>query len=135
MQRRTSKSALWQVPISDNSLLSYFTVQLPFEKDCFFENRHKIGLSHGSSHRISSSLSLTIVGCFALIALCLPLGGAHYPYMWCAISESMCDMANDLLRCDRWNAKDLDFSNKEDVPLPKVDPSPRKLAKALPADF
>ena len=79
-------------------------------------------------------MSLTMVGLFSLIFLCLPFGGAYCPCVWCMLRELTCDLANALLRCDYWHAKKMDFNNKSAIPEPKMKDNAQELAKVLPED-
>ena len=85
-------------------------------------------------HGFLAAMSLTIVGCFALISLRLPFGGAYCPYLWCIVSESTCDLANALPRCEHWDEKPLNFRNKSLISDPKIGDDERPLAKALTID-
>jgi hypothetical protein len=52
----------------------------------------------------------------ALITLRLTFGGAPCPFEWGVISETICDLANELLKCDNWDPKDLHASVQSDIP-------------------
>jgi hypothetical protein len=39
----------------------------------------------------------------SIITLRLTFGGAPCPYEWGVISESICDLANKLIKCDKWD--------------------------------
>jgi len=77
------------------------------------------------------ALALTVIAGFALISLYLLFRGAYYSYMWYIISELICDLANDLLRCDYWNVDEFNFKNKSLISPLKLEEHPRELAKAL----
>jgi hypothetical protein len=46
----------------------------------------------------------------------LTFGGAPCPFVWSIISEMICDLANELLKCDDWNTADLHASVQRDIP-------------------
>ena len=52
----------------------------------------------------------------AMITLRLTFGGAPCPYEWGVLSETICDLANELLKCDDWEPADLHASVQEDIP-------------------
>ena len=70
-----------------------------------------------------AAMTLTIASYFALFSVRLPFGGAYCPFMWCLVSEFICDLANAVLGYEYWNAIDLPFKYKEKVtkpiPIPK----------------
>ena len=52
----------------------------------------------------------------ATIMLWLTFSGAPCPFVWSIISEMICDLANELLKCNDWNTKDLHASVQQDIP-------------------
>ena len=55
----------------------------------------------------------------ALITLRLTFGGAPCPFEWGVISETICDLANELVQCDDWDPANLHASVQNDIPLPQ----------------
>jgi hypothetical protein len=55
----------------------------------------------------------------ALITLRLTFGGAPCPFEWGVISESICDLANELVQCNDWDPADLHASVQKDIPPPQ----------------
>ncbi|KAL9183869.1 hypothetical protein ACHAXT_004725 [Thalassiosira profunda] len=55
----------------------------------------------------------------AIVALRQTFGGTAGPYEWGCISESICDLANEILRCDKWEPRALHAPRPELVP-PKL---------------
>jgi hypothetical protein len=45
------------------------------------------------------------VEAIAIIMLCLTFGGAPCPFEWGIMLESLCNLANELLKCKDWNPK------------------------------
>ncbi len=45
-----------------------------------------------------------------IITLRLTFGGAPCPYEWGVISETICDLANELIKCDDWDPLTLHAS-------------------------
>jgi hypothetical protein len=52
----------------------------------------------------------------ALITLRLTFGAAPCPYEWGVISETIYDLANELLKCEDWEPKNLHASVQKDIP-------------------
>ena len=86
------------------------------------------------SQGLLAVLLLTIVRYLALPSICLPFSRTYCPHMWCAISKFICAVTSALLRCTFWNADELNFSNREAIPEPKLSKELRELAKALLID-
>jgi hypothetical protein len=55
----------------------------------------------------------------ALITLRLTFGGAPCPFQWGVISESICDLANELVQCNDWDPADLHALVQKDIPPPQ----------------
>ena len=53
-----------------------------------------------------------------IITLRLTFGGAPCPYEWGVISETTCDLANELIKCDDWNPLTLHASVQQQI-LPR----------------
>jgi hypothetical protein len=52
----------------------------------------------------------------AIITLRLTFGGAPCPFEWGVISETICDLANELLKSEDWEPADLHASVQKDIP-------------------
>ncbi len=52
----------------------------------------------------------------AIITLQLTFGGAPCPFEWGIMSESICDLANELLKCKDWDPKELHAWVQRDIP-------------------
>ncbi len=52
----------------------------------------------------------------AIITLRLTFGGAPCPFEWGVISETICNSANELLKCDDWEPTNLHASVQKDIP-------------------
>ena len=55
----------------------------------------------------------------ALITLRLTFGGTPCPFEWGVISETICNLANELVQCDDWDPANLHASVQNDIPLPQ----------------
>ena len=55
----------------------------------------------------------------ALITLRLTFGGTPCLFEWGVISETICDLANELDQCDDWDPANLHASVQNDIPLPQ----------------
>ncbi len=51
----------------------------------------------------------------AIITLWLTFGGAPCPFKWGILSELICDLANELLKCKEWDPLTLHASVQEDI--------------------
>lgn len=77
----------------------------------------------------------------AYVMLRLAFGGSSNPASWCAISESMTDLANELSDNEHWNPKILKPLCREDVPMPKRNSgsklirAAKEMAVEIPTDF
>ncbi len=52
----------------------------------------------------------------AIITLRLTFSGAPCPFEWGIMSESICNLANELLKCDKWNPRTLHATVQADIP-------------------
>jgi hypothetical protein len=52
----------------------------------------------------------------AFITLRLTYGGAPCPFEWGIMSETICDLANELLKCDDWDPRTLHASVQANIP-------------------
>jgi len=67
---------------------------------------------------------------FAIITLRLTYGGAPCPYKWGVISETICDLANELIKCDDWDPLALHASVQQQIPPREYLPDDVPFAKA-----
>jgi hypothetical protein len=51
-----------------------------------------------------------------IIMLQLTFGGAPCPFKWGIMSESICNLANELLKCKDWNPEELHLWVQQDAP-------------------
>jgi hypothetical protein len=76
----------------------------------------------------------------AIITFWLTFGGAPCPFKWGIMSETLCDLENELLKCKDWNSKDLHALVQWDIlPWQYLDDnvpfaSGRKLIVKIPID-
>jgi hypothetical protein len=59
--------------------------------------------------------NLTIIT-LRLITLRLTFGGAPCPFEWGIMSETICNLANELLKCDDWDPRTLHAPAQADIP-------------------
>jgi hypothetical protein len=52
----------------------------------------------------------------AIITLRLTFGGAPCHFEWGVILETICDLANELLKCENWEPANLHASVEKDIP-------------------
>ena len=57
-------------------------------------------------------------GGYLFSALHMTFGGAPCPAQWSCLSESICDVANELIQCESWNHKSLHSSHQHLIPTP-----------------
>ena len=63
--------------------------------------------------------SLMIFENILYLALRMTFGGSPCPSQWSCISETMCDLANDLIQCDKWKHRELFSINQARIPSPR----------------
>ena len=68
---------------------------------------HRVILNFATALKMATQLPDKEI---AFITLRLTFGGAPCPFVWSIISEMICDLANELLKCDDWNTADLHAS-------------------------
>ena len=68
-----------------------------------FKSAYRRGTMRGGL----AAMCTTMLCGFALILRCLPFGGSHCPNLWCIVSETITDLANDILSCPEWDENDL----------------------------
>jgi hypothetical protein len=52
----------------------------------------------------------------AILTLCLTFGGAPYPFKWGVISEIICNLVNELLKCNNWEPLTLHALVQTEIP-------------------
>jgi hypothetical protein len=83
-------------------------------------------------HSASAAIqSIIVVGEVAYIALRLTFGGSPNPPTWCAFSEMVTDLANELLLCAEWDPRTLTSPAQVTTPIPRpfCDDVPFSVAK------
>jgi hypothetical protein len=76
--------------------------------------------------------SIIIFGQIAYIALRLTFGGSPNPPTWCAFSEMVTDLSNEIPLCEEWDHETLHSPDHTTAPEPKPYPNDRPLAQARP---
>jgi hypothetical protein len=51
----------------------------------------------------------------AIITLCLTFGGAPCPFNWGNVSETFCNLANKLVKCEDWDPGTLHSSVQKEI--------------------
>lgn len=75
----------------------------------------------------AAAQTIPAIGEAAFIALCLPFGGSPNPPAWCAVSEMVTDLANEISQCDNWDHHTELFS-----PAQPNTPAPILLPPSVP---
>jgi hypothetical protein len=76
--------------------------------------------------------SIIVFGSIAYIALRLTFGGSPNPPTWCAFSEMVSDLSNEIPLCSDWDHASLHSPDQPTAPEPKPYPFDTPLAKARP---
>ena len=82
----------------------------------------------------SSAASSTCHDDIAYIGLRLMFGGAPCPPLWCSMSETITDLANDILACPEWDLASTHSPHKSKIKQPRILPDNIPFATALQAD-
>ena len=92
--------------------------QYPNQKILATKIDYKSAYRRGTLHPVTALKTTTQLPdeAAAMITLRLTFGGAPCPYEWGVFSETICDLANELLKCDDWEPADLHASVQEDIP-------------------
>jgi hypothetical protein len=92
--------------------------QYPNQKILATKIDYKSAYCRGILHSVTALKTATQLpdDAAALITLRLTFGGAPCPFEWGIFSETICDLANELLKCDDWEPADLRASVQEDIP-------------------
>ena len=85
------------------------------------ENRLQISLPQGDSPLRNSveNCNTTPRRSGSVNHSSINFGGAPCPFEWGVISESICDLANELVQCNDWDPADLHASVQKDIPPPQ----------------
>jgi hypothetical protein len=76
--------------------------------------------------------SIIVFGSIAYIALRLTFGGSPNPPTWCAFSEMVSDLSNEIPLCSDWDHASLHSPDQPTAPKLKPYPFDTPLAKARP---
>jgi hypothetical protein len=85
-------------------------------------------IAHAASAAVQS---IAMFAGLAFIALRLTFGGSPNPPTWCMFSETVTDLANELLLCKGWDPTQLHNPDQQATPVPRLRHNPPRLAKAL----
>jgi hypothetical protein len=85
-------------------------------------------IAHAASAAIQS---IALFAGIAFVALRLTFGGSPNPPTWCMFSETVTDLANELLLCTTWEPNDLHNPDQPETPIPKLRYEPPRLTPAL----
>jgi len=83
---------------------------------------NRLTVAASSTSHFATALTMTTQlpdDAAALITLRLTFGGAPCPFEWGAISEIICDLANELVQCEDWDPTNLHASVQKDIPPPQ----------------
>ena len=62
--------------------------------------------------------SMTVLDDLLEVSLRLTFGGSSCPPQWCCISETICDLANDIMHCPAWNPDETHSPLQVNIPPP-----------------
>ena len=82
----------------------------------------------------SAATCCTIFDEIAYISLRLTFGGSSCPFLWCAMSEMITDLANDILNCPLWDHSITHSPHANKIQSPQFIEGCTPFARALPAD-
>jgi hypothetical protein len=86
-------------------------------------------IAHSATAAIQS---IALFAGIAFIALRLTFGGSPNPPTWCMFSETVTDLANELLLCDQWDPATLQNPDQAETPQPNLQNGLLTLGTALP---
>ncbi len=89
-------------------------------------------IAHSASAAVQS---IALFAGLAFIALRLTFGGSPNPPTWCMFSETVTDLANELLLCSDWDATALNNPDQPVTPTPTIRYDPPCLAPAKETAF
>jgi hypothetical protein len=92
--------------------------QYPNQKILATKIDYKSAYRRGILHSVTALKAATQLpdGVAAILTLRLTFGGAPCPFEWGVFSETICDSANELLKCEDWEPADLHASVQGDIP-------------------
>ena len=96
-------------------------IRHPFTRILLQKVDYKSACRRGHLNSKSAVQTIVGVGTLALLALRLTFGGKPNPSMWGDISETACDLANDLLQCPEWDPNELYNPVQSQLPPPKFE--------------
>jgi hypothetical protein len=79
----------------------------------------------------AAAQTLSAIGESAYIALRLTFGGSPNPPAWCAASEMVTDLANEISQCDDWNHETLFSPAQQETPKPVLLPDSIPISPAV----
>jgi hypothetical protein len=83
------------------------------------------------AHSASAAVqSIIVFAGIAFIALRLTFGGSPNPPTWCAFSEMVADLSNEIPLCPDWNPDQLKSPAQSHTPDPEEQPGDKPLAQA-----
>jgi hypothetical protein len=81
---------------------------------------------------LAAAQSVIIFARVAYIALRLTFGGSPNPPTWCAFSEMVTDLSNEIPLCKEWDHDTLRSPDQPETPAPSLLPDEVPIAKAMP---
>jgi hypothetical protein len=80
----------------------------------------------------AAAQSVIIFARVAYIALRLTFGGSPNPPTWCAFSEMVTDLSNEIPLCEEWDHETLRSPDQPETPSPSLLPDEVPIARAMP---
>ena len=80
----------------------------------------------------AAAQSIIVFAGVAYIALRLTFGGSPNPPTWCAFSEMVTDLSNEIPLCKEWDHDSLRSPDQPETPAPTLLPTDAPIAKAMP---
>jgi hypothetical protein len=80
----------------------------------------------------AAAQSIIVFAGVAYIALRLTFGGSPNPPTWCAFSEMVTDLSNEIALCENWNHRKLRSPAQPETPSPVLMPDGIPIAQAMP---
>ena len=80
----------------------------------------------------AAAQSIIVFAGVAYIALRLTFGGSPNPPTWCAFSEMVTDLSNEIPLCREWDHESLRSPDQPETPVPTVLPDEVPIARAMP---
>jgi hypothetical protein len=79
----------------------------------------------------AASQTISAIGEATFVALRLTFGGSPNPPAWCAVSEMVSDLANEISQCDEWDHETLFSPAQTDTPKPVLLPASIPISPAV----